>query len=311
MDSMCPAKWAMPVAVWPKWHWSSKAAVEPSSLSTLHPFWRQGRQRTDWRRGLSALVCANRTLTTNKAIRSQSWERKWGRVIDVENFSQLRHAPATLLPEASKGPCGLPKSIQTPWWALQACLVWAQPPFQPLPLQLQQCWRPCQPPAYYIWDAVQRALQQLSPLILTKTLPDGSIPISQTDGASRKSLPQSHSLGMLEPRTEPTGARPVSPTPTPPLPGYPPCLRNRTHLLGIVAVQVRLDSRVWNLLIDSYAFHGNPWTQSKPGNRLHCPGNTMESLHLGEVSGDPQCSTTLLEQAARGWECGARTCSLG
>lgn len=106
-----------------------------------------------------------------------------------------------------------------------------------------------------------------------------------------------------------TGA--VSPTPMPPPPGYPPCLRNRTHLLGIVAVQVRLDSRVWNLLIDSYAFHGNPWTQSKPGNRLHCPGNTTESLHLGAVSGDPQCSTTLLEQAARGWECGARTCSLG
>lgn len=74
---------------------------------------------------------------------------------------------------------------------------------------------------------------------------------------------------------------------------------NTTHLLGIVAIQVHLDSWVWNLLIDSYAFHGNPWIQSKPGNRLYCTRNTMEppphGAQLVEVSLD---SRTLQKEAA-------------
>lgn len=115
---------------------------------------------------------------------------------------------------------------------------------------------------YYIWDAALRALSQLSPLILIKTSLDGRFPLHRhRDGASRRSRPQSHSCGEWNHREaalHPPGARPARA-----LPG------NSTHLLGIVAIQVHLDSRVWNLLVDSDAFQENPWTRSKSGNTYY------------------------------------------
>lgn len=60
-----------------------------------------------------------------------------------------------------------------------------------------------------------------------------------------------------------------APNPPSPPPQAPPA--STTHLLRIVAVEVYLDSWVWDLLIDSYALHGDPWAQSKAENALfHC-----------------------------------------
>lgn len=56
--------------------------------------------------------------------------------------------------------------------------------------------------------------------------------------------------------------------------GTEKCDAGWNALLGIVAVQVRLDSRVWNLLIDSYAFHGNPFVLEHFRQDLSFEGST-------------------------------------
>lgn len=117
--------------------------------------------------------------------------------------------------------------------------------------------------AHCVWGDIHRALCILSPFTLLKTFPESSIPISQIQ---RWSLGKS--CGWDGGTTHRGLGLPAAKSPA-----------STTHLLRIVAVEVHLDSRVWDLLIDSYAFHGNPWTQSKAGNRLYSTGNT--GLHPG------------------------------
>lgn len=120
-----------------------------------------------------------------------------------------------------------------------------------------------------LWGALHRASCILSPFIFIKTLRERSVPISQIRrwslGKSRGRGWWNHTqgLGLSPPKPPPLGARPAGALPT-----------STTHLLRIVAVEVNLDSWVRDLLIDSYAFHGNPWTQSRAGNRLYPTGNT-------------------------------------
>ena len=68
----------------------------------------------------------------------------------------------------------------------------------------------------------------------------------------------------------------MSPAPAPPLGPALPGLAfpgSPTYLIFIVALQAPLDPRVWNCLLDMHAFHGDPWVQLKPSDRLHFTGN--------------------------------------
>lgn len=189
----------------------------------------------------------------------------------------FKQAPSGLLPEASKGPRDLPESTQTPGRAPRAVPVWAQP----LPLQLHQRHTDEEQPrghyrrqAYYAWEAAQRALCKPPPPLLINSSVDGLFLFHRfRDGTSERSSPQSHGQGLEPPRQAVPPSPPARPARVLP--------RNSAHLLGIVAIQVHLDSRVWNLLIDGYAFHGDPWTRSETGNRLIALATHWRLHHVG------------------------------
>lgn len=137
-------------------------------------------------------------------------------------------------------------------------------------------------------DVTQAALYELS-LIFIKLSLHGSIPISQTSIPISQTHKQSYrkaTCSVTQRRINTANSYPQLMLLHWGLPFQDFLSLEITYLIFIVALQVPLDPRVWNCLIDMHAFHGDPCAQPKPGDRIHHTENGIEPLHPSAADGD-------------------------